>query len=375
MSLVSKLNPVQCHTGDPWLLGLAGGCSGAFAVMLSREGELLGVDQEDLGMDWRESRYVGEPTTAIEVMLDRLTVAAGMTSRSELIQQISHLTLGISGADPRFWPELYTCAIEHIGFSRSVINVSSLSEVAHAAAFAGQPGLLVRAGHGSSAFLKLRDGSAILNGGWGSFVGDVGSASWLGRKLVGLACSLEDGLVDQPAQNLVSSILSIKNYQRIIELLQEVERERYYSGGYRARKRLWELGMHTLTRAEVGDPMARRLLNKAVDQLVGSLRPLLSHIPCDTRVPLCIRGSMATASPLFCQTLVERLLDSSNSLEEGSDSGYSSAVGVGLLTLNQAKPSALAQTRFLKAIKDHPQSQKWGTDAQLYRRAFLGITQ
>jgi N-acetylglucosamine kinase-like BadF-type ATPase len=54
-------------------------------------------------------------------------------------------------------------------------------ELAHRAAFAGGPGILVLAGTGSIALARDRRGRGQRAGGWGPLLGDDGSGFWIGR--------------------------------------------------------------------------------------------------------------------------------------------------------------------------------------------------
>jgi N-acetylglucosamine kinase-like BadF-type ATPase len=54
-------------------------------------------------------------------------------------------------------------------------------ELAHRAAFAGGPGVLVIGGTGSIAIARDRRGRARRAGGWGQLLGDEGSGFWIGR--------------------------------------------------------------------------------------------------------------------------------------------------------------------------------------------------
>lgn len=58
------------------------------------------------------------------------------------------------------------------------------SEIAHAGALDGKPGVVVIAGTGSVAFAKNESGETALCGGWGYLFGDEGSAFWLGRQAI-----------------------------------------------------------------------------------------------------------------------------------------------------------------------------------------------
>lgn len=55
------------------------------------------------------------------------------------------------------------------------------TEIAHAGALEGQPGVVVIAGTGSVAYAKSESGASALCGGWGYLFGDEGSAFWFAR--------------------------------------------------------------------------------------------------------------------------------------------------------------------------------------------------
>lgn len=55
------------------------------------------------------------------------------------------------------------------------------TEIAHAGALEGEPGVVVIAGTGSVALAKNEQGESALCGGWGYLFGDEGSAFWFAR--------------------------------------------------------------------------------------------------------------------------------------------------------------------------------------------------
>lgn len=58
------------------------------------------------------------------------------------------------------------------------------TEIAHAGALEGKPGVVVIAGTGSVAFAKSETGRTALCGGWGYLFGDEGSAFWFARDAI-----------------------------------------------------------------------------------------------------------------------------------------------------------------------------------------------
>lgn len=64
------------------------------------------------------------------------------------------------------------------------IEILSDAEVAHQAAFADRPGVIVIAGTGSIAYGRNENGIAARVGGWGPVISDQGSGEWIGRQAI-----------------------------------------------------------------------------------------------------------------------------------------------------------------------------------------------
>lgn len=66
------------------------------------------------------------------------------------------------------------------------------AEIAVAGALGGQDGIVIIAGTGSIAFSQINN-QFSRSGGWGSILGDEGSAYWIGKKALSIFCKEADG--------------------------------------------------------------------------------------------------------------------------------------------------------------------------------------
>jgi glucosamine kinase len=66
-------------------------------------------------------------------------------------------------------------------------------QMAHDAAFAGRPGILVLAGTGSMVWATDPTGASLRVGGWGHDIGDEGSGYWIGREALARLSRAIDG--------------------------------------------------------------------------------------------------------------------------------------------------------------------------------------
>jgi N-acetylglucosamine kinase-like BadF-type ATPase len=115
--------------------------------------------------------------------------AAGANLREVVVRALSHAGLtpkqidrscvgmsGISRDDIRNW--LMQSMAELMPSPATIVGDQ---EIAHYAAFSGEPGVLVIAGTGSIAIGKSPDGKTARCGGWGPKFSDEGSAYWIGE--------------------------------------------------------------------------------------------------------------------------------------------------------------------------------------------------
>lgn len=89
-------------------------------------------------------------------------------------QRFSSIVAGISGYEGRVYGRDPDLPADRVSLVHD-------TEIAHAGALDGQPGIVVIAGTGSVAYAKNDRGESALCGGWGYLFGDEGSAFWVAR--------------------------------------------------------------------------------------------------------------------------------------------------------------------------------------------------
>lgn len=122
---------------------------------------------------------VGEQQTreSLQQCVRQACAAAGVTT-----SQIVHTCIGGSGAARPELAEIVRSILAEV--LSGPVDVVDDMRTSLEAAFGDEPGIIVIAGTGSSAYGRNSQGKTLRAGGWGFAVGDEGSAHWIGRAAI-----------------------------------------------------------------------------------------------------------------------------------------------------------------------------------------------
>jgi N-acetylglucosamine kinase-like BadF-type ATPase len=163
-----------------YFAGIDGGQSSSLCAIAGDDGAVLarvtGPPADLVGEPLGSQRQAG----LIDALLARARAAAGIANDTEFAAVVA----GISGAGEEAPPDPAPRTPN--------VRVVHDSEIAHAGAFDGGPGILVIAGTGSVALGIDADGRRARAGGWGFYFGDEGSALWTVRTAARFAMEEHD---------------------------------------------------------------------------------------------------------------------------------------------------------------------------------------
>jgi N-acetylglucosamine kinase-like BadF-type ATPase len=174
-------------------------------------------------------------------------------------------------------------------------------QVALAAAFGAEPGVVVIAGTGSIAYGRNAQGRTARAGGWGFAISDEGSAHWIGRTAVSRLLRAIDEETDQEkategAAEALTLFRELKSAWKL-HSLDEFTRNANSSPDFAAL-------FPAIVRAdEAGDALARRVLTQAGGELAQVaaivVRRLFSEGNASmSTIPLAMAGGVFQHSPL-----------------------------------------------------------------------------
>lgn len=288
-----------------------------------------------MGLEWREMP-TGTKTWALHSLLNALAEKYSI-NLADLVNQTRLCVVAVSGIDPRYGVEGVTNAMKLYGFKSGQILLSSLAEIGHLGAFLGNPGVLIRCGHGVSAFIKTDKGEHRLVSGWGRIVSDEGGGHWLGSEVLAATARVIDGRATLDERKFVDELLKKMKVSERISLFLQMENSRALGGAFGVCQYLTDVGHTVVQIAEEGDDYANLLINRAHRAIIDTIGAALSgYSGTQHRIQFCVRGGFLEGEPYFCKLLVKKLIRELEFMyidENRKNGSFAPIVGAGLLAM------------------------------------------
>jgi N-acetylglucosamine kinase-like BadF-type ATPase len=235
------------------ILALDGGASRTRCIAIDSSGHILG--QAESG----PSNHLQAEQDDIEKQIAEVTektLRAAHLSREEIVC----LSAGLAGVDyDGYGQEPMRALFHRMGFTRCFIYGDM--RIAHAAALAMKPGIVIIAGTGSAVLGIDNEGRVAKVGGWGPLYGDEGSAHSVSVAALRAAARAYDGRGPGTALvEAVTSALGLKDFRETISVL--------YGPGAARPAHLCPV-VHRI--AMEGDAIARSLFEAAAAELAESV--------------------------------------------------------------------------------------------------------
>jgi N-acetylglucosamine kinase-like BadF-type ATPase len=235
-------------------------------------------------------------------------------------------------------------AREAIGYARllstdAYVRVDSDGAAAVAGAHLGAPGLVLISGTGSACYGRGDDGSAWRAGGWGPWMGDEGSGTWIGREGLTAVVKARDGR--GPPTALTEPLLAATGCTDPDDLMYRV----YVLG--LDRRATAALAPVVLAAAAAGDAVAEDVVRRAVEHLLDAVEACRAALSLE-RPPLALTGGVALAM----RERIEAALEARQAAVELVDAPLSPPLGAALLALELLGPVAAGVLEALQRTSD-----------------------
>jgi len=197
--------------------------------------------------------------------------------------------VGAAGAGREPEQRALTAALVAAGVARTV-RVIGDSEIALAAAFGDEPGILVNAGTGAIAYARSPDNRLHRVGGHGWQLGDEGGGYWLGRQALAAAAQSQDGRAE--SSTLLERLLlalGVRDFDDVIRWAATASPAQVAA-----------LAPHVLNAAAEGEAVAQRLVVDAAAELARLVEVLARRFAGAEPIRVAVAGGLLRKdSPLF----------------------------------------------------------------------------
>ncbi|MEO7521461.1 MAG: BadF/BadG/BcrA/BcrD ATPase family protein [Gemmatimonas sp.] len=284
-------SPSAPHDVTPLVVGVDGGGSRTRVVLADAQGNLLARTE---GV--ASALKPGHEADAADVIRALISDVLAIAERSDTRPAVC--VVGVAGAGRERSAQALWSALA----SRRVaddVSVVPDATIAMDDAFGESSGILLIAGTGSVAFARAPNGNVERCGGWGPFVGDEGSAAWLGARALSVISAAQDGR--EPETALTGAILTALELESLDDLIAWASAA--------TRTTLAGLAPVVAQTASAGDLRANALVSLAVEELVIHVRTLARRCFVDERaaVPVALAGGLMSKGSLVRKRVEQRL--------------------------------------------------------------------
>lgn len=276
---------------SPLVVGIDGGGTRTRIILADANGTVL-ARAEGPGT----ALLPGHEGVAADIMKTLIGDVLAMADRSETRPAVC--VVGVAGAGQEraaqaLWSALATRRVA------DDVSVQADATIALDDAFGDAAGVLLIAGTGSVAFARAPDGRLERCGGWGPYVGDEGSAGWLGRRALSVVTAAQDGR--EPETALTGALLTALELEAIEDLIPWAVEATPASCA--------ALVPVIMQVASTGDLRANALISLCVEELMLHIRTLARRCFVDERaaVPVALAGGLMARGSLIRKRLEQRL--------------------------------------------------------------------
>ncbi|MFV2067575.1 MAG: N-acetylglucosamine kinase [Pirellulales bacterium] len=286
-------------TTETLILGIDGGGTKTVAWLATWQPGATGGDTAVIG---RGRAGASNPQSiGFDRAAERLerSVAAAFVDAGRTVQPVTAATIGLAGSDREEIRQQLRAWAERTELATRVRFVHDALPVLAAASQDGW-GVALIAGTGSLAYGQATNGQTARSGGWGFLFGDEGSGFALGAAALRAVMQAADGR--GPATTLSRAILNHCQISQPEGLITAIYRSKD------PRLTLAGLAEVVTAQAQVGDAIARRIVEHAAGDLAGMVRAVAVRLDlADRPFPLACAGGVLVHSGRVADRLLNHL--------------------------------------------------------------------
>jgi N-acetylglucosamine kinase-like BadF-type ATPase len=256
--------------------------------------------------------------------------------RSESVDQIEAATFAFAGAGRPGEKKTADELIRALGIRN--FSVITDAEILYYSIFGEDPGILISAGTGSICLVKAPNHKSRQIGGWGYLLGDEGSGFDIGRKAIKIA--LEEVYEKDSFSTFTGKLLSFYGLQHTENLISIV-----YSS-VNPPKLIASCAKLVCQLAEMGEPLALRIVDQAATSLVNFAEQAILHFGQNRKhsCQIALAGGVLEESSIINRFFRQKIAAKSYDVIYKRQELEPAAAGV-LYAISQSQPAASSRIR------------------------------
>ena len=279
------------------VIGIDGGGTQTRAVILTEEGQLLGLGQAGPS---------NPNTIGLEQSITSLNeaIASACESAEKKLNDVDAVFLGLSGLPRVNRDEFKNTIAEKLSLnSTHYFAIDHDLHIALNGGLAGDPGMVLVVGTGSACYGQREDGRRSQAGGWGYLVDDFGSAYWIGlQALAAVAQSADCRAGPTALTHAIKEALQLDEMNQLIS--------RIYDPDF-SRDEISSLAPHVFYAASSGDTAALAIINKGCKELARMATTVARKLEWNNEpLKIVITGGVARAKKQFMDPLKSAIKNS-----------------------------------------------------------------
>ena len=234
---------------------------------------------------------VGEVEAALKQAVDEIERLCGG------MEHCGAVCAGISGISNQAAVQMWRVEFDKRGFAGKLLLVGD-HETALYGAHGKAEGMILIAGTGSICFGKNGSGVEHRAGGYGYLIDDDGSGYDLGRELLRAVVREHDGRGEKTVmRELLFETLGCSSVADVTAFVYRKDRDK---------KEIADMARLVMKAAELGDPVAEKILDQAADRLTDMAAAVADRLGLE-KGELALGGSVLLKTDLLRKRLEERL--------------------------------------------------------------------
>ncbi len=269
-------------------VGVDGGGTQTRCVVLDEWGQMLGV-----GVSGASKPDAVEPAVGTRHLQEAIRAACQSCGGTSAVDTVF---LGLGGVNSAADVQVVRGMLDGLGLRPEIpVGIDLDIRIALASGTAGEPGIALIVGTGTSCYGQNAAGESWRSGGWGYIIDDYGSGFYLGRAALEAVVRAADGR-GQPTA-LSERCLAALGITDVNQIMHRI----YYP-------RLDHTGMAALAPLVVqiaaeGDPVALDIVERGCQQLALMCAVVTRKLALPADVLIVPVGSLGTVNPFYRQTL------------------------------------------------------------------------